>query len=510
MAQTQFADILYQRRRQLGLSISQAAKVLRMRESVLEAFEDGDFDHLPALGYAQGMVASYARYLGLDSRQITELYEREHAEYVAGVTGRAPSGLASLRDEPRYHDPASATSPVRTSSTALVSGRNAGRDSYAGRDGRAERAPYDYRDEMRERSSRAGRDGAYGSYDNYDSLERDRGYRSYRDDSAADRRYTTRNPNGSSDRSRRATQAERARRARGTEESYGAWGDRPYGRERRALPSADDTVTTRRVESDRYRDDLRFDGQARSYRPSSTRAGRQSSRNFSAPERPNVRRRQPNNSQRDPRARSRRQQPQPKGFAGFLQSFFSDQRRVVALIGLVLVVLLVVIISTSVKSCATSKNANEKVSVYTAATAETTSAATTASTLEQQVLSDAAEKQAASSAAAATQETKVSVSVDDGATTWVEITCDGEQKVAESITGAWSEEYTVTKSIEIRVGDPSAVTVKKNGEQQVFGSKSGGVSTLSIQGTDPNATSDDAATDSSEDTSSEDDSDSDY
>ncbi len=502
MAQTQFADILYQRRRQLGLSISQAAKVLRMRESVLEAFEAGDFDHLPALGYAQGMVASYARYLGLDSRQITELYEREHAEYVAGVTGRAPSGLASLRDEPRYHDPASATSPVRTSSmspTSLPSGRSdVGRDGYGARQERPQRAPYDYRDEVRERHSSEERARQYGS------RESERSYRSYRDEGASDRRYTTRNPNGSYDRSRRANQADRARRARVGEDSYGSYGDSSYRRERtRALPSADDTVTTRRVDSDRYRDDLRFDGQARSYRPSSTRAGRQSSRNFSAPERPNVRRRQPSNSQRDPRARSRRQQPQPKGFAGFLQAFFSDQRRVAALIGLALVVVLVVIISTSVRSCASSKTGSEKVSVVTSVTADTATAVTTASTLEQQVLSDAAEKQAASSAAAATQETKVSVSVDDGATTWVEITCDGEQKVAESITGSWSEEYTVTKNIEIRVGDPSVVTVQKNGERQVFGSKSGGVSTLSIQGTDPNASTDEATTDSSDDSSSE-------
>ena len=83
--------------------------------------------------------------------------------------------------------------------------------------------------------------------------------------------------------------------------------------------------------------------------------------------------------------------------------------------------------------------------------------------------------------------TKVAVSVDEGATTWVEITCDGEQKVAESITGAWSEEYTVTKNIEIRVSDPGVVTVTKNGERQTFGSKSAGVSSVTIQGTNPSA-----------------------
>ena len=58
MPRTRFAEILSSRRKQLRLSIPQAAKVLRMRESVLEAFEEGDFEHLPPLGYAQGMVAS--------------------------------------------------------------------------------------------------------------------------------------------------------------------------------------------------------------------------------------------------------------------------------------------------------------------------------------------------------------------------------------------------------------------------------------------------------------------
>lgn len=104
MQRPQFAELLADRRRQLRLSVPQAARVLRMRESVLEAFEIGDFDHLPALGYAQGMVASYARYLGLDPRRITELYEREHAEYVAGVTGRGSHGPRSPlgRARPRW------------------------------------------------------------------------------------------------------------------------------------------------------------------------------------------------------------------------------------------------------------------------------------------------------------------------------------------------------------------------------------------------------------------------
>ena len=140
----------------------------------------------------------------------------------------------------------------------------------------------------------------------------------------------------------------------------------------------------------------------------------------------------------------------------------------------------------------------------TAVTSEAAStSATTTSAAEQQALSEAAAKKAASAAAAATQETKVTVSVADGATTWVEITCDGEQKVAESITGSWSQEYSPKKSLEIRVGDPSVVTVEKNGERQTFSGKSAGTSTLTIEGTDPEAATTASTTSSSDSGSSD-------
>lgn len=103
----------------------------------------------------------------------------------------------------------------------------------------------------------------------------------------------------------------------------------------------------------------------------------------------------------------------------------------------------------------------------------------------QAVLSEAAARQAAASAQAAAQETKVTVSVADGASTWVEIVKDGQSQIASTVTGAWSQDYTVTKSISIRVGDPSVVTVDKNGERQRLSGKTGGVASITIQGTDP-------------------------
>ena len=131
-------------------------------------------------------------------------------------------------------------------------------------------------------------------------------------------------------------------------------------------------MTTRRVNAGQYRDDLRFDSEARPYRPSSTRAGREGSRNVPAPERPNVKRRPQPNRSRD--LRSRNNQPQASGFAGFIQAFTSDPRRVVALIAIALAVVLIIIISSSVRSCASSKNDNGKVDVVTAVTSDAAAA----------------------------------------------------------------------------------------------------------------------------------------
>lgn len=477
MQRAQFAQILADRRRQLRLSIPQAARVLRMRESVLEAFEMGDFDHLPALGYAQGMVASYARYLGLDPRHITELYEREHAEYVTGVTGREPSGLARLADEPSIDGPTSATGAARSTSTGLAptrgSGSGYGPSASAGSYGQP----------------REGAQGVYNPRGSYGTNYSSGGYGS----SYSDRRYTTRNPNSDEERERRQQQAGRVRR------SYDAYGDErrdrsdarggssQRGRAPRDAAGHDGDIQTRRIDSGQYHDDLRFGSDARPYRPSSTRAGRAGSRPGGAPVRPNVRRQSPDRN-RDPRNRGRRPQPPRKGIAGVIDRLNADPRRAITLMFALVAILLVVIIIFSVRSCASSKSDNSKVNVVTAVTSEAAStSATTTSAVEQQALSEAAAKKAASQAAAQAQETKVTVTVAEGSTTWVEITCDGEQMVAESVTGAWSQEYTPKKSLEIRVGDPSVVTVEKNGERQTFSGKSAGTASLTIEGTDPAA-----------------------
>ena len=65
-----FSEMLLDRRRQLGHHGGpRASQVLKLKEQVRIAFEEGDFDNIPQSGYAQGMLSSYARYLGLNPRE---------------------------------------------------------------------------------------------------------------------------------------------------------------------------------------------------------------------------------------------------------------------------------------------------------------------------------------------------------------------------------------------------------------------------------------------------------
>ena len=79
MAQT-YGDIFKQAREEAGLSLSDISNQLHVREDILKALEDADFDKIPPQGYARNMVKSYSRILGLDGQQMTNSFlDSEHA-----------------------------------------------------------------------------------------------------------------------------------------------------------------------------------------------------------------------------------------------------------------------------------------------------------------------------------------------------------------------------------------------------------------------------------------------
>lgn len=491
MPRQRFSDMLSSRRRQLGLSIEQASRILRLREDVLIAFEEGDFERMPQSGYAQGMLSSYARYLGLDPRRITDLFQEELESYVNEVhprpSRRGHGSAGDLSSRPKayveYHGllptsggPAgdlgafATTTPARTrrslplagSGPSAVDAYESGGYGYG--DGGRQRRPYN--------SNRQRPDAGMRPASSSAERQRRRSYQQRRAYGAGDA-----DPNGSY----------------GENQGYGA-----EGRYRR------DDVSTRSIRPREYTDDMRYDEQASPYERASTISGRRSSRNIANMERPNVRRR--SGSDYAPGGRSRAGQGgrggSDRGGRG-RSGVLADQQRSIFAIILVFAVVLTAILVFSVSSCVNSRNQGsdqaKSVSVNSVdqgsktstgsggsgASGSGTSSQTTAQTTQTTTSGTAAQDGSATSDSSTYTPTVVKISVASGAYTWLEVTNDGVSVVAESVTGPWEQEFTVTDNLSVQAGDPSSVTVTNNGKAVSFTSKASGLGSLSVKGTKP-------------------------
>lgn len=74
---SRFGAMLQNRRRELGMSIQQVSNEIKLRPQTIEYFELGRLDAMPPRGYATGMISSYARYLGLNPREVIDAYYDE-------------------------------------------------------------------------------------------------------------------------------------------------------------------------------------------------------------------------------------------------------------------------------------------------------------------------------------------------------------------------------------------------------------------------------------------------
>lgn len=528
MSRPRFSEMLSSRRQQLGLSIEQASRILKLREDVLIASEEGDFDRMPQSGYAQGMLSSYARYLGLNPREVVDYFQEELYESVNGSSshelrrrtrdaqmGRGIKGYDVVNEvgsRPKayveYHGllptaggPAgdmgafATTTPAkpRRSVPLAGSGPSAASAYAAQQAANGQRRPYN----SPQRTERA-----QSSYSN--RAERQR------------RRNAQRRRSDISDPSRRLLSSE----MQGLDDSYYDVQHRDGGRFVR------DDVSTRNVRPREYTDDMRFDDRANPYERASTISGRRSSRNIANMERPNVRRRSgsdyaPSGRGAQGRAGGGSNRRRSSGPAGAVQGFFSDPRRSIFAIVVLLCVILMLILSFAVSSCvnkntsapdtkAVTVNSNAQTdegstgtgstSMGTTSTTTTSTTGSDASSTTQQTSTDTS----GSNSAATYVPTVVKVSVQSGSYTWLEITCDGKSAIADSVTGPWEQEFTVTDSLTVQAGDPSAVTVTNNGANVSFTSKASGLGSLSVKGTKPPETTTDDAGKSSDGSASAD------
>lgn len=522
MSRPRFSEALVMRRHDLGLSLEQASRILKLRRDVLVAFEEGDYDHMPQSGYAQGMLSSYARYLGLNAREIVDLFQEELYEHRHGSSshelrrrtrqtqaGRNISGYDVVNEAgsrpkayveyrpllPTSGGPAgdmgnfATTAPARPRSSLPLAG--------VGTPAPGTRAAY-----------------SSASYDGWDVGPERRPYNS----------GTARERAGASSTRRRAQRARRGADAR-QGRALGDGGGSPRDERSSARLYRRDDVSTRRVSPSEYTDDMRYDDHASPYAPASTISGRRSSRNIAQVERPNVRRRPSSPHRSSARQGGGRRRPPARGGAlGWLQWFFSDARRALLAIVVALTVVLTAIVVLSVSSCVSgpSRSVGQTVAVNNASQSDAESggqqsgdgATQGADEADEGQGADAQGDQAAEGDGGASSgatpddqaasdepsvtETVVEVSIASGEYSWLEIVCDGTSVVADDLTGPWSQSFTVYDSISISAGDRTAVTVTENGERVEFSKTASGLGSVTIKGTPRQDSAADASSGSSD------------
>ncbi len=71
-------DTLAEARRQAGLTITQVSQQTRIRESIIQAIEQGDFSPCGGDFYARGHIRSIASVVGVDPAPLIREYDEEH------------------------------------------------------------------------------------------------------------------------------------------------------------------------------------------------------------------------------------------------------------------------------------------------------------------------------------------------------------------------------------------------------------------------------------------------
>ena len=410
MDRPRFSTALIQRRRELGLSTAQASRVLKLKEQVLIALEDGDFEAIPKSGYAQGMVSSYSRYLGLDAREMVDLFQEDLAAYEAeqGIQkrgrggGRSSQHMRLTTQRPAVDDsrrnllPTSggragdmgdfattSTATTRSSSVPLVSAARM-RESYD--------ASYDSAGRYNDRSA-----GTYGAHyedsyvsgygNRYEAGYNDRYASGYNDryadsygahyEDSYDSGYGSRYAGGYVDdvdpyeRQAYDDDYRPARSASRKLRSGAARGKRSKDTSQRGTRASltGDNITRTRY-SDAYQDD-RVEDAAINYEPAYSEEGRRAAHRIKRAGRPqnSTRRRRSGQS----RGRSRRQSE--IGLTGLI-NFVSESRVVIGVAALIITAILVVAIVLGIKSCSGSQNESDGQSVPVSTTVTSTNSGT--------------------------------------------------------------------------------------------------------------------------------------
>lgn len=115
MPNRSFGDILRDEREMSGYDLASMSRRLHVRPDILAAIENGDFDRMPARGYAKNMIRAYARALSLDERRITEMYLDEVNAHEIGFLRTGSSRSRDRQQSRSFRDDRGASQSVSRS-----------------------------------------------------------------------------------------------------------------------------------------------------------------------------------------------------------------------------------------------------------------------------------------------------------------------------------------------------------------------------------------------------------
>ena len=411
-----FSEMLLYRRRQLGMSVQQVANIIKIRPQIIEYFETGDFARMPPRGYAQGMVSSYARYLGLNPREVIDAYFDDLAEFERNAGTRAGRFQSAVMET----DSTTGRYGSYVSSTPLAGSRGSRRlpqAGYVSDYGLGSDPGLSYDPATLERFG-SSNDSTHRMQDDFGTgrfpaqdVPQPRSYSSSRSRAGRSGSYRERSSGATSSFSRTSLRDERSSRA-----------------------ASRATSTYRRGSSARS-----SSGRGGAGRGGSGRRG---------------------------------------SSAGFFSTM--DPRFLFGIIGaLVLVIILLAFVAVrgctssgpESQPLAEAMAGSAKVTVPQGSDA---SASDEVSSDEEDAEGEKKEEKKVP------KQTVVKVSVEDGESVWIEIMVDGENVYAEQTQGPFEKEFKPKESMEIRVDQASVVNVEQDGEPLSFDRKTSGVSKITV------------------------------
>lgn len=484
-----FGELLLNRRRELGLSIQQVANTIKIRPQIIEYFELGNFASMPPRGYAQGMISSYARYLGLNPTEIVNIYFDDLCAYESGGERRGgnlqgaagPVSPRSSNESGRFYMVGSRPQSTRYGQRALQAGyvteNGSGSEIRAQRD-RVRRTlpPAEASVPMASGTARNPRAGYGDGSRNHGEYGRMR---------------NTRLASGSrsAQGSRRSHPRERSRMQRNGSASerldgYRRTPSRTSGRNRPTGREAYRERGARRISASRER------------------GGRRDSRPMRGASSASI-------------------------LAGFDPKFLIGA----AVVILAILVLLFVLVSRACSSGSTTTTlAQETAKAETTAKKSSSKSSTskkkkTASSTDDQdgdssdesddastdsessdtddAATDSATGASDGSSDSASSSITVKVKIASKKTAFLEVRVDGKLVFGRQATGPLTKEFTASESIDITTSKPSCVTVTKNGKKVPYDSAAAGVARVSLavpkkssSSTSDDSTSSDSSTDS--------------